>query len=212
MTNQINPAATMTAEIQQNLSPADALQRLKDGNKRFVSKNLAQRDLNKQVSETTGGQHPFAVVLSCIDSRVPVEVVFDQGIGDIFSARVAGNIVNEDMLGSMEFACKLAGSKVVLVLGHTRCGAVHGALSQAKLGNLTALLSKIEPAMEGVELGGEIAKDGKEMKLVTEANVRNAIKTIRSESSVLADLEKEGKIIIQGAIYRVEDGSVQFLD
>ena len=141
---------TQTRETQAALTPNGAWELLKEGNKRFVEKNFADRDLLQQVKETTSGQYPFATILGCIDSRVSAELIFDQGVGDIFSARVAGNIVNEDILGSMEFACKLAGTKIIVVLGHTSCGAVKGACDDAKMGNLTELLSKIKPAVEAV--------------------------------------------------------------
>ena len=140
-----------TKETQAGMTPDSSIQALKDGNKRFMENSQVSRDLLDQVSDTSTGQYPFATVLSCIDSRVSSELIFDQGIGDIFSVRIAGNFVNEDILGSMEFACKLAGTKVVVVLGHTACGAVKGACDHARLGNLTALINKIEPAVEAVK-------------------------------------------------------------
>ena len=139
-----------TKETQSKMTPETSLEELKNGNKRFVNRQKLNRDLMQQVSETSNGQYPFATVLSCIDSRVSSELIFDQGIGDIFSVRIAGNFVNEDILGSMEFACKLAGTKLIVVLGHTACGAVKGACDHARLGNLTALINKIEPAVEAV--------------------------------------------------------------
>ena len=143
--------STITKEIQDGISPDRAIEMLKEGNQRFLNKNQINRDLHTQVEETSQGQNPYAVVLSCIDSRVPVELAFDQGIGDVFSARVAGNIVNEDILGSIEYACGVAGSKAILVLGHTKCGAVTSACQGVELGNITALLSKVKPAISEVK-------------------------------------------------------------
>ena len=189
--------STLTKEIQDSISPNKAVEMLKEGNQRFLDKNVQDRDLHIQVQNTSDGQFPYAVVLSCIDSRVPVELVFDQGVGDIFSARVAGNIINEDILGSIEYACGVAGSKAILVLGHTKCGAVTSACKGVELGNITALLSKVKPAIASVqERDGEV-----EVEEVTRANVHQSIKEIRDKSSILADLETEGKIKIVGAVY-----------
>jgi carbonic anhydrase len=199
--------STLTKEIQDSISPNKALEMLKEGNQRFLGKNVQDRDLHIQVQNTSDGQFPYAVVLSCIDSRVPVELVFDQGVGDIFSARVAGNIINEDILGSIEYACGVAGSKAILVLGHTKCGAVTSACKGVELGNITALLSKVKPAIANVqERDGEV-----EVEEVTKANVHQSIKEIREKSSILSDLETEGKIKIVGAVYHVEDGRVTYL-
>jgi len=199
--------STLTKEIQDSISPNKAVEMLKEGNQRFLDKNVQDRDLHIQVQNTSDGQFPYAVVLSCIDSRVPVELVFDQGVGDIFSARVAGNIINEDILGSIEYACGVAGSKAILVLGHTKCGAVTSACKGVELGNITALLSKVKPAIANVqERDGEV-----EVEEVTKANVHQSIKEIRDKSSILADLETEGKIKIVGAVYHVEDGRVTYL-
>ena len=199
--------STLTKEIQDSISPNKAVEMLKEGNQRFLDKNVQDRDLHIQVQNTSDGQFPYAVVLSCIDSRVPVELVFDQGVGDIFSARVAGNIINEDILGSIEYACGVAGSKAILVLGHTKCGAVTSACKGVELGNITALLSKVKPAIASVqERDGEV-----EVEEVTRANVHQSIKEIRDKSSILADLETEGKIKIVGAVYHVEDGRVTYL-
>jgi len=197
---------TQTKITQDALSPKDAYNMLIEGNKRFTQKLMADRDLLSQVSETSGGQYPFAVVLSCIDSRVPAELVFDQGIGDIFSARVAGNIVNEDVLGSMEYACKVAGSKVLVVMGHSKCGAVTSACKHVELGNITALLDKIQPAVKAVD---EEMSDAKVEK-VAAVNVKLTIERIRKESSILADMEKAGEITIVGAMYNVATGAVEF--
>lgn len=199
--------STITKEIQDGISPDRAIEMLKEGNQRFLNKNLSERDLHIQVNQTSGGQFPYAAVLSCIDSRVPVELTFDQGIGDIFSARVAGNIINEDILGSIEYACGVAGSKAILVLGHTKCGAVTAACQGVELGNITALLSKVKPAIKEVqERTGQL-----EVEEVTKSNVNQSIQEIREKSALLADLEKEGKIKIVGAVYHVEDGRVTFL-
>ena len=199
--------STITKEIQDGISPDRAIEMLKEGNQRFLNKNESERDLHLQVNQTSGGQFPYAAVLSCIDSRVPVELTFDQGIGDIFSARVAGNIINEDILGSIEYACGVAGSKAILVLGHTKCGAVTAACQGVELGNITALLSKVKPAIKEVqERTGQL-----EVEEVTKSNVNQSIQEIREKSVLLADLEKEGKIKIVGAVYHVEDGRVTFL-
>ena len=199
--------ATITKEIQDGISPDKAIEMLNEGNKRFLNNNAVNRDLQKQVESTSNGQFPYAVVLSCIDSRVPVELAFDQGIGDVFSARVAGNIINEDILGSMEYACGVAGSKAILVLGHTKCGAVTAACQGVELGNITALLSKVKPAIKEVQQRtGEI-----EVEEVTKSNVQQSIFEIREKSTLLSDLEKEGKIKIVGAVYHVENGEVTFL-
>jgi carbonic anhydrase len=199
--------STLTKEIQDSISPNRAVEMLKEGNQRFLEKNEHDRDLHIQVQNTSDGQFPYAVVLSCIDSRVPVELVFDQGVGDVFSARVAGNIINEDILGSIEYACGVAGSKAILVLGHTKCGAVTAACKGVELGNITALLSKVKPAISNIkERDGDV-----EVEEVTKANVHQSIKEIRENSSMLADLENEGKIKIVGAVYHVEDGRVSYL-
>jgi carbonic anhydrase len=206
---------TLTKELQASLSPEKALQILKDGNKRFVNNQKADRNLLQQVSETSTGQFPLAVVLSCIDSRTSSELIFDQGMGDIFSARIAGNILNEDILGSMEFACKVAGAKLVLVLGHTRCGAVIGACNQVELGNLTSLLNKIKPALAVESSLPEDQRNGSNreyVQAVTEENVHLTIKRIRQESPILAEMEKEGAIKIVGGMYEVETGAVTFYE
>ncbi|MFD2563704.1 carbonic anhydrase family protein [Aquimarina rubra] len=206
----------LTKEAQGAITPKIALQMLKDGNERFQKKNMADRDLLDQVNDTKSGQFPFATILSCIDSRVSSELIFDQGIGDVFSARVAGNFVNEDILGSMEFACKLAGTKLVLVLGHTACGAVKGACDDAKLGNLTALLSKIKPAVAAVsEPSDSSLRNSKNIDFVNAVAVKNVqmtIDNIREQSSVLKEMEANQEIILIGGMYDINDGSVQFFD
>lgn len=197
---------TLTKEIQENLTPKDAHQILVEGNKRFIQNVKAERNLQNQVTETSKGQYPFAVILSCIDSRVPAELVFDQGIGDIFSVRVAGNIVNEDVLGSMEYSCKVAGSKVIVVMGHTKCGAVTAACNNVKMGNITPLLSKIKPAVDAIS--GEMNSEN--IEKVAIQNVKVSIDNIRKESPILSEMEKNGEIEIVGASYSVDSGEVIF--
>lgn len=203
----------MTKDAQSNLTPDAVLRDFKEGNERFTGGKLTQRDLGEQVRRTADGQYPKAVVLSCLDSRVPVEQVFDQGIGDVFVGRVAGNFVNEDMLGSMEFACKVAGAKVIVVMGHQHCGAVKGAIDDVKLGNITAMVSKIRPAVTMSEgfAGERTSKNDGFVTHVSENNVRLAIQQIRERSPLLAEMERNGEIKIAGAYYRLTDGAVQFL-
>ncbi len=204
-----------TKETQAAISPDGAIALLKEGNQRFVANKKANRDLLEQVGDTASGQYPFATILSCIDSRVSAELIFDQGVGDIFSARVAGNIVNEDLLGSIEFACKLAGTKVLVILGHTACGAVKGACDDAKLGNLTILLDKIKPAVnaipEPVDAGLRNSKNIDFVNAVAVKNVQMTIDNTRRMSPVLKEMEDQGAIKIVGAMYDIKDGSVSFL-
>ena len=203
-----------TKETQAQMTPSSSMEELKKGNQRFVEKKPLNRDLMQQVSETSTGQYPFATVLSCIDSRVSSELIFDQGIGDIFSVRIAGNFVNEDILGSMEFACKLAGTKLIVVLGHTACGAVKGACDHARLGNLTALINKIEPAVEAVKEPQEESLRNSSnidfINTVAEKNVEMTIAEIRSSSPVLAEMEQNGEIKIVGGMYDISTGLVHF--
>lgn len=203
-----------TKESQAAMTPQSALQALKDGNKRFIENNMAGRDLGQQVQETSGGQYPFATVLHCIDSRVSAELLFDQGIGDVFSIRIAGNFVNEDILGSMEFACKLAGTKLVVVLGHTACGAVKGACDHARMGNLTALINKLEPAVAAVtEPTDESQRNSGNIDFVNEVaakNVRMTMDNIRSNSPILKEMEDNGEIKIVGGMYDISSGEVTF--
>ena len=205
-----------TKETQTSISPEKAIQLLKEGNNRFIENKAINRNLLDQVKATSLGQFPFATILSCIDSRVSSELIFDQGIGDVFSARVAGNFVNEDILGSMEFACKLAGTKIVLVLGHTSCGAVKGACDDAKLGNLTALISKIKPAVEAVEEPIDKSLRNSSnidfVNTVAKKNVHMTIANIRTQSPVLKEMEDEEMIKIIGAMYDIKDGSVSFYE
>ncbi len=202
---------TQTKETQECLTCKDAHRILAEGNERFVRNLKVQRNLQEQVLATSHGQYPFAVVLSCIDSRVPAELVFDQGIGDIFSVRVAGNIVNVDVLGSMEYACKVAGSKIVVVLGHTKCGAVNAACNNVELGNITSLLSKVKPAVDFIRKNDEEMSDAA-IEEVAIQNVKVSIDKIRQESPILADLEDAGQIEIVGALYDVSSGKVEFFD
>lgn len=202
---------TQTRVTQENLTPQKAHEILVEGNKRFVQNVKAQRNLQDQVEETSEGQYPFAVILSCIDSRVPVELVFDQGIGDVFSVRVAGNIVNEDVLGSMEYACKVAGSKIVVVMGHTKCGAVNAACNNVELGNITALLHKITPAVRIIKKT-EAPLDSDAIEEVAVQNIKLSIERIRKESPLLFEMEQEGQIEIVGALYDVSSGQVDFFN
>lgn len=203
-----------TKETQATMTPEKALQFLKEGNERFQGNLKANRNLLQQVNETKDGQFPFATILSCIDSRVSAELVFDQGLGDIFSIRIAGNFVNEDILGSMEFACKLAGTKLIVVLGHTSCGAVKGACDHARLGNLTKLINKIEPAVDAVkEPMDESLRNSKNLEFVDAVAVKNVKMTldnIRKESPILKEMEDSGEIAIVGAMYDISDGKVTF--
>jgi len=204
-----------TKNTQAAITPNIAIELLKEGNQRFVTRKMANRDLLDQVNDTASGQYPFATVLSCIDSRVSAELIFDQGVGDIFSARVAGNIVNEDLLGSIEFACKLAGTKVLVILGHTACGAVKGACDGAKLGNLTILLDKIMPAVNAVSQPSAAGqRNSKNIDFVNDVAVKNVHMTIentRNMSPVLKELEDNGDIKIVGAMYDINNGKVTFL-
>ncbi|WP_298478659.1 carbonic anhydrase family protein [uncultured Maribacter sp.] len=203
-----------TKETQAAITPNSAIELLKEGNARFIANNKVNRDLLDQMKDTASGQYPFATILSCIDSRVSSELIFDQGVGDIFSARVAGNIVNEDILGSIEFACKLAGTKVIVVLGHTACGAVKGACDGAELGNLTILLDKIKPAVNAVkEPTNSDLRNSKNIDFVNNVaakNVELTIDNIRTKSPVLAEMEKNNEIKIVGAMYNISTGGVDF--
>ena len=201
----------VTAEEQKAMTPDSALKDLMDGNARYVKGKLSAPNITARVKAATTGQYPKAFVLSCIVSRVPVEHVFDQGLGDIFVGRVAGNIENGDQLGSMEFAAAVSGVKVILVLGHEACGAVKGACDHVKMGNLTGLLDNIEPAIKKVKGHEEKGRNSKNKEFVAEVvtmNVKQTVEDIRSRSETLANLEKEGKIKIVGAVYSLADGKV----
>src|SRR5687768_6087237 len=205
---------THTLESQNSLTPDLALDFLKEGNNRFVNNLKANRNLLQQVNETAEGQFPFATILSCIDSRTSAELIFDQGLGDIFSCRIAGNILNEDILGSMEFACKVAGSKVIVVLGHTKCGAIKGACDEVKLGNLTTLLEKVKPAIDAeIETkGNRNAGNTRFVENVAELNVRHTLKQIPAQSAIIAQLLLHGEIALVGGMYNVETGIVEFYE
>ncbi|MFK8045375.1 MAG: carbonic anhydrase family protein [Crocinitomicaceae bacterium] len=203
----------LTKEQQDALTPDAVIKVLKEGNVRFTNNELTARDHSQQVRKSTLAQFPKAIVLSCVDSRVPVEDVFDRGIGDLFVARVAGNFVNEDILGSMEFACKVSGSKLVLVMGHEHCGAVKAAVDDVKLGNITPMLEKIKPAVAVTSYNGERNSKNEEfVHMVCESNVKNTIEQIRANSPILAEMEANGEIKIVGAVYDMDNGIVTFLD
>ena len=202
----------LTSEQQKALSPHTVIAGLKAGNERYISNNLTARDHTEQIRKSTNGQYPKAVILSCLDSRVPVEDVFDKGIGDLFVARVAGNFVNEDILGSMEFGCKVAGSKVIMVLGHEHCGAVKAAIDNVKLGNITTMLSKIRPAVESSDYSGDKTSSNPEyVHLVCVNNVLNTMEQIRKNSPILKEMEDSGAIKIIGGVYDMDTGKVDFL-
>jgi len=205
---------THTKETQAVLTPRGALEILKEGNGRFIKNLKAQRDLLGQVNKTRDGQWPFATILSCIDSRTSAELIFDQGLGDIFSVRIAGNIVNTDILGSMEFACKLAGSKLIVVLGHTKCGAVKGACDHVEMGNLTELLSKIQPAVYSESKTTNIekrnSKNEKFVENVASINVKRSVKNIIERSFILEQMVENGEIGVIGSMYNIETGKVEF--
>jgi carbonic anhydrase len=205
---------TLTKEMQNAITSAMALNLLKDGNKRFVNNLKVNRNLLQQANETSDGQHPFAVILSCIDSRTSAELIFDQGLGDIFSIRVAGNILNEDILGSMEFACKVAGAKIIVVLGHTKCGAVKGACDHVEMGNLTALLSKIRPAVndETSTINDRNSSNTAFVENVATINVKRTVQSIAERSSILKDMIEKGEIGIIGGTHDITSGQVVFYE
>jgi len=204
--------ADFTKEQRDKMTPDEVIQHMKDGNERFRSGKPQHRDLMSEARATAKGQYPAAIVFSCVDSRAPAELILDFGIGDIFSGRVAGNVADEDVLGSMEFACKVAGSKVVLVMGHTACGAIKGVIDGVELGNLTALLSKIRPAVEATRYTGErSAKNYAFVDAVARENVSMTIANVRQRSPVLRELESTGSIKIAGSMYNLETGIVEFI-
>lgn len=206
-------AVTQTKESQKNTSYKDALQMLKDGNDRFISGTELKRNLLQQAHQTAAAQYPYAVIVSCIDSRSPGELIFDQGIGDIFNARIAGNIINEDILGSLEFACKVTGAKLIVVLGHTNCGAIKGACDRVEMGNLTSLLSKIESVADTVKTEGERnSKNHDFVEDVSKENVLNGIKIINEKSPLLKEMLDKGEIGIVGGMYDLETGKVTFYE
>ncbi|MDA1182982.1 MAG: carbonic anhydrase family protein [Bacteroidetes bacterium] len=203
---------TLTKDIQTGITPAMALELLKDGNKRFVNNLKANRNLLQQANETSDGQYPFAVILSCIDSRTSAELIFDQGLGDVFSIRIAGNIINEDILGSMEFGCKVAGSKIIVVLGHTKCGAIKGACDRVEMGNLTALLTKIRPAVddETTTTENRNSNNAEFVEKVAFINVKRTVKAIMEQSPILKEMLESGAIGIAGGCHNITTGKVEF--
>ncbi|MHA8052900.1 carbonic anhydrase family protein [Aquirufa sp. OSTEICH-129A] len=205
----------MTKAEQDSLTPDQVLQEFKEGNQRFNSGNLTQREHSEEIRKAaTDGQFPKAMVLSCLDSRVPVEDVFDQGIGDVFVGRVAGNFVNTDLIGSMEFACKVAGAKLIIVMGHQHCGAIKGAIDHVQLGNITSMLSNIKPAvaMSQAFTGEKSSKNEAFVKVVAQNNIRNAIAQIRKKSPILKEMENNGDIRIVGSFYTLRTGKLEFIN
>jgi carbonic anhydrase len=205
---------TLTKEMQTAITPLMALELLKDGNKRFVNNLKVNRNLLQQANDTSDGQHPFAVILSCIDSRTSAELIFDQGLGDVFSVRIAGNIINEDILGSMEFGCKVAGSKIIVVLGHTKCGAIKGACDHVEMGNLTALLTKIRPAVDDELTTSENRNSGNSefVEKVSVINVKRTVQSILQRSPILKEMIEKGEIGIVGGTHDIKTGQVDFFD
>ena len=205
---------TLTKEMQAAIPPGLAIELLKEGNKRFVNNLKVNRNLLQQANETSDGQHPFAVILSCIDSRTSAELIFDQGLGDVFSVRIAGNIINEDILGSMEFGCKVAGSKIIVVLGHTKCGAVKGACDHVEMGNLTALLTKIRPAVDDENSVIENRNSGNVefVEKVSTINVKRTVHAIMERSTILKEMIEAGEIGIVGGTHDITTGEVTFYD
>lgn len=203
----------MSQSQQTALTPDAIIKSLVDGNARFMDNDLTARDHSQQVENGANGQFPEAIILSCVDSRVPVEDVFDRGIGDLFVARVAGNFANEDILGSMEFACAVSGSKLIVVMGHNHCGAVRAAVDDVKLGNITPMLKNIKPAVAMVDYDGEKTSENQEfVEMVNESNVKNTINNIRKNSPILKEMEDKGEIKIVGAVYNIENGKVDWLN
>ena len=202
----------MTKAMQQSMTPAQALQRLKDGNERFSSGKSIHRNYLDAVHQTSSGQYPYAVILSCIDSRTSSEIIFDENLGDVFNARIAGNFINTDILGSMEFACKVAGAKLIVVVGHSKCGAVKGACDHLQLGNLSNVINEISPAVDSVKNipGERNSKNDAFVEAVAKENVLLAIKEIREKSPILKEMEDKGEIMIVGAMYDLNTGKVQF--
>jgi carbonic anhydrase len=203
-----------TRETQATITPAKALAFLREGNERFQKRLQVDRDLLQQVNATRDGQFPFAMILSCIDSRTSAELIFDQGFGDVFSARIAGNVINDDVLGSMEFACKVAGARLIVVLGHSKCGAIKGACDNVQLGNLTTLLNKIQPAVyyERTVHGNRNSKNAEFVEKVAEIQVRRSVEEVIERSVILREMIEEGAIGLIGATYEVESGVVRFFE
>ena len=205
---------TITKEMQDGISPEIAIKMLKEGNQRFTNNLMAGRNLLAQARETSNGQYPYAVVLSCIDSRTSPEIIFDQGIGDIFSVRIAGNIINEDILGSIEFACKVVGSKLIVVLGHSKCGAINGACDNVEMGNLTALLSKIQPAVDSEKTETENRKSSNNnfVEKVTNIHVKRTVQDMMARSPILKEMMEKGEIGIVGGTHNITNGEVRFFE
>jgi carbonic anhydrase len=205
---------TLTKEMQEAITPKLALELLVDGNKRFVNNLKVNRNLLQQANETSDGQHPFAVILSCIDSRTSAELIFDQGLGDVFSVRIAGNILNEDILGSMEFGCKVAGAKIIVVLGHTKCGAVKGACDHVEMGNLTSLLTKIRPAVDDESMTTENRTSSNPVFVenVSAINVKRTVKAIMERSPILKEMIESGQLGIVGGTHDISTGMVNFYE
>ncbi len=208
------PASVMTRELQNTMTPQEILQTFKEGNKRFVENRMVQKNYRYQMESTSSGQHPYAIVLGCIDSRKPTEIIFDKGIGDIFIARIAGNFANTDIIGSMEFACKLGGAKVILVLGHTDCGAIKGACDNVKLGNLTSLLRNIKPAVKAVKgfKGKRNSGNTEFVNAVAKENVFLTIEKIKKQSPILKKMIAQRRILIVGCMYHLGTGLVEFYE
>jgi carbonic anhydrase len=205
---------TLTKEMQAAITPAMALELLKDGNRRFINNLKVNRNLLQQANETSDGQHPFAVILSCIDSRTSAELIFDQGLGDVFSVRIAGNILNEDILGSMEFGCKVAGAKMIVVLGHTKCGAIKGACDHVEMGNLTTLLTKIRPAVDAEKTvtGERNSGNAEFVEKVANINVKRTVQAISERSPILKEMIATGQIGIIGGSHNIATGEVTFFE
>jgi len=205
---------TLTKEMRDSMTPDQALQLLKEGNKRFINNLKANRNLLQQANETSADQYPFAIILSCIDSRTSAEIIFDQGLGDVFSVRIAGNIINEDILGSMEFACKISGSKIITVLGHTNCGAIKGACDHVEMGNLTSLLSKIRPAIDDEASVTENRNSNNEdfVEKVTAINVKRTMDSIVQRSPILKEMLGRKEILLVGGVHNIATGEVEFND
>lgn len=203
---------TLTKEMQEAITPAIALHLLQEGNKRFVNNLKVNRNLLQQANETSDEQHPFAIILSCIDSRTSVELIFDQGLGDVFSVRIAGTIINEDILGSMEFACKVAGAKIIVVLGHTKCGAIKGACDHVEMGSLTALLSKIQPAVsaEKTIIENRTSSNEEFVEKVTTINIHRTVHAVMERSPILKELIETGECGIIGGNHDISTGEVSF--
>jgi len=203
---------TITKELQNQITPSNAVKLLKDGNQRFVNNLKMNRNLLQQVNETSESQHPFAVIISCMDSRTSAELIFDQGLGDVFSIRIAGNVINEDILGSSEFGCKVVGAKIVVVLGHTGCGAIKGAISNVDLGHLHFITHKVQRCIPALKTKYPNATENEMCSHVTKENILMGVSDLKSRSSILEDMNHKGEIKIIGALYDISTGVVEFLE